>query len=468
MPENREAAEREKNLVALTSVAAAVFLTSIKFIVGLSTGSLGILSEAAHSLLDLVAAVVTLGAVRISGRPADLNHPYGHGKFENISALFETALLLVTCVWIIYEGVQRLFYETVHVEATFWAFAVIAVSIVVDISRSRALMRTAKKYKSQALEADALHFSTDVWSSCVVLAGLFSVYLAHRLGLPQLMKADALAALGVAGIVVYVSLQLGGRTVSVLTDAVPVSVSEDIRCAVQNVAGVEEVQRVRVRQSGPEIFADISIKVEEDASLEKARNISAKARSAIHEVYPGADVVLEVNPAELSESRLLAAIRLIAARHELGAHGIRLLKEEGRNLLELHLEVDETLSVESAHTKVSDFEKALRQAIPFIDVIVSHIEPIGESSAAKQTRPVTEDKIFRAIGELKNEVGFDVHPHEVRMYHTDGEISLSFHCVVAPTTGITAAHDLTVKLEQAIRGKIPEVGRIVIHVEPPE
>jgi len=206
--EGFEKADREKRFVAFSSVLAAVFLTAMKVAVGVSTGSIGILAEAAHSSLDLVAAVVTLWAVRSAGRPADPEHTYGHAKIENLSALFETALLLLTCLWIVYESIERLFFHPAHVEPTAWAFAVMSISIVVDVSRSRALARTAKKYGSQALEADALHFSTDVWSSAVVLLGLALVVVSHRTGVAWLAKADAVAALVVAAIVVALSLNL--------------------------------------------------------------------------------------------------------------------------------------------------------------------------------------------------------------------------------------------------------------------
>lgn len=461
------AAKRDKNLVALTSVLAAIFLTGMKFVVGLATGSLGILSEAAHSLLDLVAAAITLIAVRMSGKPADSDHPYGHGKFENISALFETLLLLITCIWIIYEGIKRLFFEEVPVEASTWGFVVMVVSIVVDVSRSRALYRIAQKYKSQALEADALHFSTDVWSSSVVIGGLVAVSLSEKLGIPLLEKADAVAALGVAGIVVYVSLKLGGKTVSALTDAAPGTLGEEIRGCVEGVSGVEQVERVRVRQSGPEIFADVIIKVDQDSPLEKVSSISARTREAILEAHPGADIVVEVTPSELDEKKLLSTVRLVAARHDLGAHGIQILEEEGMKHLELHLEVDEKLTVEAAHEQVNTFEKDLQKVLPFIASVVSHIEPIGELSVERQTQPVTEHRALEVIAGLKYELGTDIHPHLIRLYHVDHEVSLSFHCVVDPETAITQAHDLTIKIEQLLRAKLPHLGRIVIHVETP-
>ncbi|HEY3290763.1 MAG TPA: cation diffusion facilitator family transporter, partial [Anaerolineae bacterium] len=235
-----------------------MLLTAVKLVVGIATGSLGILSEAAHSGLDLVAAAVTLVAVRLSGKPADRQHTYGHGKVENLSALFETVLLLATCVWIIYEAIQRLFYKDVNVELSVWAFVIVIGAIVVDFTRSRALSRVAKKYDSQALEADALHFSTDIWSSCVVLVGLICVLASQVFGIEWLAKADAVAALGVSAIVIYISISLGKRTISALLDGVPSGFYEQIVDAVR-VPGVTEVRRVRVRRSGPEAFADVTL-----------------------------------------------------------------------------------------------------------------------------------------------------------------------------------------------------------------
>jgi len=249
---DRDQAAREKRRVALASLAAAVLLTVLKLVVGLMTNSLGILSEAAHSALDLVAAAMTLWAVRVSSQPADQTHTYGHGKFENLSALGETALLLATCVWIIYEGIGRLYFGgEVEVDANLWAFLVVVISIVVDFSRSRALSRAAQKHRSQALEADALHFSTDIWSSAVVLFGLAAVAAGRSLGVPWLVKADAIAALAVAGIVIWVSFRLGKKSIDDLLDSVPRQLREDVATAAAGVPDVEGVRQVRVRRSGP-------------------------------------------------------------------------------------------------------------------------------------------------------------------------------------------------------------------------
>src|SRR5579885_2280805 len=236
MPHNTEA-HREKDVVALSSVGAAIGLTSLQIVVALLTGSLGILAEAAHSGLDLVAALMTFFAVRVADRPADASHNYGHGKVENLSAFLESGLLAVTAIWVIYEASRRLLFHEGHVEVSIWAFLVMSISIVVDFTRSRILLRVARKLESQALEADALHFSTDIWSSAVVIAGLLVVYLTSIFHLPAwLGQADAIAALGVSGIVLWVSLRLARETIDALVDRAPEELALP-RCGVSACAG---------------------------------------------------------------------------------------------------------------------------------------------------------------------------------------------------------------------------------------
>lgn len=288
--------EHEKSRVALTSVAAAVFLAVTKIIVGLATGSLGILSEAAHSALDLVAALVTVFAVKSAARPADADHPYGHGKIENLSALFETFLLLLTCAWIIREALERLFRSGVPVEANAWSFGVIGLSIMVDLGRSRALLAAARKHGSQALEADALHFRTDVWSSCVVLAGLALVLLSRKLGFPWLMRADPIAALAVAGIVVWVSVRLGRRTIGDLLDTVPGDLVQQSRDRVLAVPGVRNVTRIRMRRLGGGWFSDVTIQVDPGLSMEAAHEVADEVEGSLGQVMPGGDIVVHTEP----------------------------------------------------------------------------------------------------------------------------------------------------------------------------
>jgi cation diffusion facilitator family transporter len=292
-----EGAEHEKRSAAGNSVLAAVGLTGFKIVVGITTGSLGILAEAAHSGLDLIAAVATYLAVRVSGKPADREHPYGHGKVENLSALFETVLLLVTCAWIIWGGTHRLLSGKPEVEVNFWSFAVMIVSIITDISRSRMLYRAAAKYNSQALEADALHFSTDIWSSAVVLFGLICVKVGELVpGLAQLHHADAIAAIGVALIVIQVSIRLGMRTVHALLDTAPVGMEERITASVESLPGVANCHNVRIRPSGPQVFIDIHVLLDGNQTLRQAHDLTEEIERAIQDLVPNSDVTVHPEP----------------------------------------------------------------------------------------------------------------------------------------------------------------------------
>ena len=291
------AALDEKRAAARSSVVASVALTALKIVVGVATGSLGIMAEAAHSALDLCAALVTLFAVRMSGKPPDREHTYGHGKIENLSALVETVLLLMTCGWIIRAAAVRLIRHTADVEVTVFSFAVMVTSIVVDWSRSRVLRRTATRYNSQALEADALHFETDIWSSAVVVVGLIGVWAATRFPAVSWMRyADAVAALAVASIVIWVSMKLGLRTISALVDTAPSGLEEKILDQVRAVPGIAACDHLRLRYSGPTLFVDVRIEVDGNQSLRDAHRITEEVEIAIQRVAPDADVTVHAEP----------------------------------------------------------------------------------------------------------------------------------------------------------------------------
>jgi cation diffusion facilitator family transporter len=279
----------EKRRVAATSVAAALFLTGTKLAVGLLTGSLGILSEAAHSGLDLLAAAMTLFAVRTSDRPPDRDHPYGHDRIDNLSALFETVLLLATCVWIVYEAVERLFFKTVAVEVNVWSFAVIAVAIVVDFGRSRALSRAARRTRSAALEADAIHFSSDIASSFVVLTGLVLTRLGYS-------EADAIGGIGVSLFIVWISVRLGRRSIDALLDRVPEDHVGRAEKAALRVPAVRSVYDVRVRHAGAKHFVDLKVALDPNTSLTDVHAVTDEVELAVTRELGDADVVVHAEP----------------------------------------------------------------------------------------------------------------------------------------------------------------------------
>ncbi|MFN3742380.1 MAG: cation diffusion facilitator family transporter [Anaerolineales bacterium] len=293
-------ASEEKRQAALSSLLAAIGLTAFKLIVGWITHSLGILAEAAHSALDLAAAGITLFAVKAADHPPDREHPFGHGKIENLSALFETLLLLFTALWIIYEAIQRLFFKHVEVEPSVWGFMVMLVSIAVDYSRSRLLQRTAQKYNSQALEADALHFRTDIWSSSVVILGLIGVTLAKYFpALSWMAQADAIAAMIVALIVIYVSGELGLRTLYALIDTAPAGVAERIIHAVETMEGIEDCHAVRIRPSGAHWFVDLHITMNGEANLREVHAMTERVEQRVQSILPHSDVTVHVEPEEM-------------------------------------------------------------------------------------------------------------------------------------------------------------------------
>lgn len=462
-------AEREKATVALSSVVAAIFLTAMKVVVGIWTGSLGILAEAAHSGLDLVAALVTYLAVRVSGRPADETHPYGHGKVENLSALVETLLLLITCVWIIYEGINRLFFRPAEIEANLWAFAVVVISIIIDFNRSRVLRRVADKYESQALEADALHFSTDIWSSAVVLVGLAIVKIQEWTGAPPfLAKADAVAALGVAIIVIYVSLQLGRRSVEALLDTAPRGLAEKIKSQVHQIHGVTDCRQVRIRRAGATTFADIVLAVDGGASLETAHEITHRVEEAVRRLIPGADVLVHYEPSDLRPG-LAARIGSIAESMGAGAHSIWAREDGGRYHVELHLEVDRDATLQEAHDLATRVEARIKEALPEIADVVAHLEPVGEI-ATPHARLSHEDRtrMEEGIVTLVNSVVGEGACHDVAVWEEESRLAASLHCSFSPEVSIEEAHDLSEDVERLLLSEFSQLRRVVIHLEPPE
>lgn len=459
-------ADREKRHVALSSVLAAVLLTGTKIVVGLATGSLGILSEALHSGLDLLAAVLTLLAVRVSGRPADPEHPYGHGKVENLSALLQTVLLLATCVWIVWEAVQRLFFKTVKVEVNVWAFLVVILSLAVDWSRSRALLRAAKKHGSAALEADALHFSTDLWSSGVVLLGLILVVVARATGLEWLEHADSVAALVVAGIVLWVGWSLGRRNVDALLDSVRPEERLTLAEQAAAVPGVREVRQVRMRRAGAASFVDLTLTVDRGTSLERAHDIAVAAEEAVRHAVPSADVVVHVDPVPGENEGIFDAVRLAAARQGLGAHDILIHDTSGRRTIELHLEAGETLSLHEADRAARAFEDDLQEAMPGLKSVLVHLEPAGDGAATLVTEPAEVEKVYAALRSLPVELDFPFRPHKVRVRTQAGTLSVSFCSTIDGDVSLAEAHRWSTEIERRLRARMPELGRVTIRMEP--
>lgn len=460
-------ADAAKKKAAASSVLWSALLTVIKLVAGISTNSLGLLSEALHSTLDFVAAGITCLAVRISAQPADERHPYGHGKAESLAALAETVLLLVTCAWIIIEAVERLFFSAGPVEPSWWAFAVVIISLSVDISRSAMLRKVAREHKSQALEADAMHFTTDIWSSAVVLAGLTCVGLASfaepdSMLYHALTKADAVAALGVAGIVLMVSWNMARNAVLTLMDGGMSEQARLVRAALAANAPAYVARSVRVRESGARHFVELVVSVPSDLRVDMAHEISTMLENVVRGVLPDAETTVHMEPEEENHRDFYATSYRLASLHGLMIHNLRLVMQDDGMHVEVHIELPDDMPLAEAHEKVTAYETDLRRRVGAV-YVVSHMEPRGGRSHC-DAHPVNLDEVKKVVDKaLKDSPLGDA--HHLHVYNGDEGTTVTFHCRSDAAT-VGEGHELASRLEDEIRAGLPGVGQIVIHVEP--
>ncbi len=455
----------EKRAAAGNSVLAAFVITTLKIVVGLTTGSLGILSEAAHSGLDLIASILTFFSVRVSDKPADADHQYGHGKFENFSAFVETALLLLTCAWIIYEAIVRLFFRRIEIEPSIAAFAVMLFSMGVDWWRSRALGRIANKYDSQALEADALHFSTDIWSAGVVVLGLVLVLLGRTFHIDWLRDSDPVAALFVAGVVVSVSWRLARRTVDALLDAAPPGVRSQIYEAVSRLDGVLEVDRVRIRRAGNRYFADLAVGFARTVTFQRSGQLASAVTESVRHILPGADVTVQPLPRAQRSENVFDRIRAAATDKNLNVHDISVQDLSGRLHVEQHIELDERMTLKEAHDQVTELESDMRRDVPEIADILTHIE----SEPATIERPdevVSDVELEHRLKAVASQFPEVLDVHDFIFKRVRGRLYISCHCTLSDDLSLARVHDIQTELEIRFKQDAPELFRVLIHPEP--
>ena len=453
--------QHEKEQVALTSIAASAALTIAKAIVGFSTGSLAILSEAGHSLIDLGATVMTYLAVRISGKPADDEHHYGHGKVESVSALGETALLFLLSGVVIWEAVKRLVEHEPHiVVATNWAFVVMAASVVIDFFRARALTRVAKATQSQALEADALHFSSDLWSSLAVIGGLIGVSVG-------IWWADSAAALMVALLVCVAGWRLGRRTIETLTDTAPVGAVANITDIVEKVAGVVAVEQVRARGVGDKTFIDLTVAVSRTLPLDRVSAIKSAVENALSSQMPGAEPSITTAPVALDSETVLDRVMVIARNRALAVHHVTVHNLQDRLAIALDLEVDGKLSLAAAHEMADGLESAIASELGTGVEVETHIEPLEPVDAlGREAPPERVHAVQTALVELAVQDRALRNIHDVRVRETDDGEIVNFHCHVDPAMSVQTVHEKVDALERALKLHSSLIKRVIGHAEP--
>jgi cation diffusion facilitator family transporter len=450
-----------KQRVALSSIAASAGLTVAKAIVGAMSGSLALLSEAAHSLIDCGATVMTYFAVRISGKPADAEHHYGHGKVESVAALAETALLFALAGIVIWEAVKRLASgDAPHVEATPWAFLVIAISIIVDFFRARVLYRTAETTSSHALEADALHFSSDMWSSVAVLVGLVAVALGYD-------WADSVAAIVVSVVICIAGWRLGRRTIDTLTDTAPTGAADKLTAAIARVPGVVGVDRLRVRQVGAVLFVDLVVAVSRTLPLDRVAALKDRIIAAVRADSPAAEVTVTTEPRALDDETVLERVMVIARNRALAVHHVTVHAIEGRLAVALDLEVDGSLSLGAAHDIASGLEAAIGDELgPGVE-IETHIEPLQPfDEPGREALPARIAAVRDALTDIAAKVDLVGEIHDVRVREADGGEIVNFHCLVDANLTVTDVHDKVDEVERALRMRFPSIKRVIGHAEP--
>lgn len=463
-----------KRTAALTSFLAASGITLLKLITGLLTGSLGMLSEAAHSGIDLIASLLTFSSVRVSDRPADAEHAFGHGKVENLSAAVETALMVASCVWISTEAILRILHPgRLTLRFSIWPFVVLLLSILVDSARSAALRRVAREHRSLALEADAVHFGTDIWASAAVIVGLLFTFAGQRWNQPYLRYADPIAALAVAGIILSVTWKLARKTVDSLLDATPPEVRGKIQGQilreVQAIPDVVSVHRLRVRRSGSDYFVDLTVALPRALTFQRSEQVTFAATEAVQRRLPGADVVVKTVPTATSDESPFDRVRAVAARRNLSVHDVTLQQYDGALHLEQHLEVPESMPLRNAHEIASQLESDIRREVPNIATLLTHIE--GEPATIAHAVPVETavnlEKQLRSTGADFPEI-LDVHEINVTRGHggAANTIQVNCHCTLPDDLPMSRVHAIITAFEDEFRLRHPQVTRVLIHPEP--
>ena len=456
----------EKRRVSWNSMVAAMVMTLLKLGAGLVSGSLGVLSDAAHSGLDLAGASLTFFSVRVSDKPADEDHTYGHGKVENLSAFTEACLMVISCVWIVWEAVSRIVYRTVNVHHSLWPVLVLFASIAVDFWRSRQLRAVALRTGSPALATDAFHFASDIWATLAVLAGLATTWMGSRLNIPVLRYADPCAAILVSLLILRMAARLGGEAVGALLDEIPAETRRRMMREVELVQGVMAVERARVRRAGASHFVDLTLALPRRSTFEHAGDLVEEATAAVHRVLPAADVVIHTVPRETRAESIFDRVRAVAARNNVSVHELSVQSRHGRMQIELHVELDEKLLLRDAHTFVTALESEILRVVPEIDAVLTHIESEPATIEQPQEAVLEDRRIERALHDAAARLPDVVDVHAIVVGRTRDHILVSCHCTLPDDLPMHRVHELITDLEDRFKLECPEVYRVTIHPEP--
>jgi cation diffusion facilitator family transporter len=455
-----------KRRVARNSMLAATAMTLLKLAAGLLSGSLGVLSDAAHSGLDLVGSALTFFSVHVSDKPADEDHTYGHGKIENLSAFIEAGLMAVSCAWIIWEAVQRIFFQSIELHHSAWPVLVLVTSVAVDWWRSRQLRAVAERTGSPALTTDALHFASDIWASLAVLAGLAATWIGAHFGIAWLRYADPLAAVAVSIMILRMTVRLGQEAMGALMDEIPAETRRRLVREVELVEGVLAVEQARVRQAGADYFADLTLALPRRFTFEHAGEVVRAATEAVHRVLPTADVVIRTVPRQTRAESIFDRVRAVAARNNVSVHELSIQSHNGRLRVELHVEIEEGMRLREAHAFVSGLEEEILREVPEVDAVLTHIESEPATIELPREVIVEDRRMETALRAAAAQFPEIVDVHAVAIAHTGDHISLTCHCTLPDELPMHRVHEIITAFEDRFKLECPEVSRVTIHPEP--
>ena len=449
-----------KERTATISLAASFILAVAKLAVGLAIGSLALITDALHSTTDFLATIITLLAVRFGDRPPDAEHPYGHGKFENIAALGEAALLLLLAGGVAVEAVSRIRADEAPPPISFIAIGVLLVEIVVNAWRAWALKKVGRETQSVALEADSLHFASDVFSSFAVLAGFAIIAAGYRWG-------DAAAAIGVAALIAVLALRLVMQTINALVDRAPTGVADVITRQLLALPGVLGVNNVRVRSVGPKHFVEATIDVPRSLGLEQVADVRDLATIAARGVLTGADVTIQSRPVSPSNETVHERVILVAQRERVAVHHITVQYLNDRLALALDLEVDGALPLSAAHQMADRLEAAIRREFGRQAEIEIHIEPLEPGIVDVEEMPEDVRRSYiTALEDAAKEIEGLSDIHNVRVRKSERGTVLVAHCRLDPNATVESVHHRVDDLERLVQDRQPDIARILIHAEP--
>jgi cation diffusion facilitator family transporter len=449
-----------KEKLALSSIFASLIVASLKLTTGVFTNSLGIISEGLHSTIDLIAVSATYLAIKKAESPPDQDHQYGHGKAENLASLLESILLFIIAIWIFYEAFERIYGNEISLSINLPSIAIIATTIVIDITRFRALSSASKRYRSPALEADSLHFSTDFLSTTIVLMGSIIVYLGVKF-------ADLIAAIFVAIIILSISFKLALKSINILMDRAPVGLPQLIRDEAEKIEGIEKIDHIRVRESGSKVFVDLVIYVEKLLPLGAAHKISEELSRRITSIIPNSEVIIRTEPLLTDKHTLITKIRDLASSFPeiKNIHNIKIYEIDQKLYVDFHLELDGSLPLDVAHRIASELEKKVRNLDPVIISVTSHVEPIeGEKILGKLEANM--DHLNKKVAKIVKNFPEIVDIHGLDIRRINDKLALSLHCVMRGSDTVQASHEVAERLEYLLKNELKEIERVTIHIEP--